>query len=256
MKTLILASIALTAAFALSGCGPVEAKVTGQPPENGAQFKKGQGLALTDTMKKAIALKVAEVGEQKVAPSFTVALHVMGGGIQRVALASTANEASGWLSAEQAALMKPGADIELRTADAQPTHSRRTAHAPPTRGTVKRIERAPYATLGDFELTVETATPLEIGARVSATFRAPAGEAVTAVPRSALLKTAEGSFVYAVNGEFYVRTPVKVGAVSDEHVEITDGLYAGDQIVVSPVMSLWLAELQVLRGGKACTCGH
>ena len=245
MKTLILASIALTAALALSGCGPVEAKVTEQPPENGAQFKKGQGLALTDTMKKAIALKVAEVGEQKVAPSFTVALHVMGGGIHRVALASTANEASGWLTAEQAALMKPGADIELRAAD-----------APPTRGTVKRIEKAPYATLGDFELTVETATPLEIGARVSATFRAPAGEAVTAVPRSALLKTAEGSFVYAVNGEFYVRTPVKVGAVSDEHVAITDGLYAGDQIVVSPVMSLWLAELQVLRGGKACTCGH
>ena len=169
----------------------------------------------------------------------------MGGGIQRVALASTANEASGWLTAEQAALMKPGAEIELRAAD-----------APPTRGTVKRIEKAPYATLGDFELTVETATPLEIGARVSAMFRAPAGEAVTAVPRSALLKTAEGSFVYAVNGEFYVRTPVKVGAVSDEHVEITDGLYAGDQIVVSPVMSLWLAELQVLRGGKACTCGH
>ena len=245
MKTLILASIALTAALALSGCGPAEVKATEQPPENGAQFKKGQGLALTDTMKKALALKVAEVGEQKVAPSFTVALHVMGGGIQRVALASTANEASGWLSAEQAALMKPGAEIELRTAD-----------APPTRGTVKRIEKAPYATLGDFELTVETATPLEIGARVSATFRAPAGEAVTAVPRSALLKTAEGSFVYAVNGEFYVRTPVKVGAVSDEHVEITDGLYAGDQIVVSPVMSLWLAELQVLRGGKACTCGH
>jgi multidrug efflux pump subunit AcrA (membrane-fusion protein) len=59
-----------------------------------------------------------------------------------------------------------------------------------------------------------------------------------------------------VNGFYYVRTPVKVGASGGEHVEITDGLYAGDEIVVSPVMSLWLAELQVLRGGKACTCGH
>jgi hypothetical protein len=39
-------------------------------------------------------------------------------------------------------------------------------------------------------------------------------------------------------------------------VQITDGLYAGDQVVVQPVMSLWLAELQSLRGGKACADGH
>ncbi len=247
MKTLILASIAIAAAFTLSGCGPAEAKTNERPPENGAQFKKDAGLSLTDTMKKALALQVAEVGEAKVPPSFTVALHVMSGagGVQQVSLPSSANEASGWLSAEQAALVKPGMVVELRAADIAQT-----------RGTVKRLEKAPYQTLGDFEVTVETSAPLEIGERLLATFRAPAGDAVTAVPRSALLKTAEGHFVYAVNGAFYVRTPVKVGAMSDEHAEVTDGLYAGDQIVVSPVMSLWLAELQVLRGGKACTCGH
>ena len=233
MKTLLLASIALAAALALSGCGPAEAKTHEQPPENGAQYKKDKGLALTDTMKKAIALKIAEVGETKIAPSFSVALSAMG------------NEATGWLTAEQAAVVKPGMEIELCAAD-----------SPMTRGTVKRVEKVPYATLGDFEVAVETAAPLETGVRVQATFRGSPGDAVTSVPRSALLKTAEGNFVYAVNGEFYVRTPVKVGAMSSEHAEVTDGLYAGDQIVVSPVMSLWLAELQVLRGGKACTCGH
>ncbi|MEQ1862220.1 MAG: hypothetical protein ABMA13_20070 [Chthoniobacteraceae bacterium] len=242
MKTLILI---LTAA-SLAACHKPTANHE-QPPENGAQFKKDSGLSLTDTMKKALALQVAEVGEAKVAPSFTVALHVMAGagGLQPVALSSSANEASGWLSAEQAALVKPGMEVELRAADFGQT-----------RGTVKRLEKAPYQTLGDFEVTVETAAPLEIGQRVLATFRAAAGEAVTAIPRPALLKTAEGTFVYAVNGEFYVRTAVKVGAMSDEHAEITDGLYAGDQVVTSPVMSLWLAELQILRGGKACTCGH
>ncbi len=233
MKPLILTSIALIAALALSGCGPAEAKTSERPPENGAQFKKDQGVALTDVMKKAIGLKLAEVAEEKIAPSFTVAL------------SSAANEVTGWLTAEQAALVKPGMEIELRPAD-----------APMLRGTVKRVEKAPYATLGDFEVAVETATPLATGVRVQATFRGAAGEAVTSVPRSALLKTAEGNFVYAVNGEYYVRTPVKVGAMGDAHAEITDGLYAGDQIVTSPVMSLWLAELQVLRGGKACTCGH
>ena len=244
MKTLIL----ILAAATLAACQKPTAENTGQPPENGAQYKKDKGLALTEAMKKAIALKVAEVEETKVAPSFTVALHVMadGGGIQRVAFSPTANAASGWLTAEQAALVKTGMEVELRA---------EAPGAPRETGVVKRVEKAPYQMLGDFEVTVESTTPLETGARVLATFHGPAGEAVTAIPRSALLKTAEGSFVYALNGEFYVRTPVKVGAVSDDHAEITDGLYTGDQIVVSPVMSLWLAELQVLRGGKACSCG-
>ena len=244
MKTLILILTAAT----LAACSKPTAEHAAAP-ENGAQYKKDKGLALTDAMKKAIALKVAEVEETKVAPSFTVALHVMadGGGIQRVSFSPTANAASGWLTTEQAAIVKPGMDVELVTD---------TPGAPRERGVVKRVEKAPYQMLGDFEVSVESATPLPTGARVLATFHAPAGEAVTAIPRSALLKTAEGHFVYAVNGEFYVRTPVKVGALSDDHAEITDGLYTGDQIVVSPVMSLWLAELQVLRGGKACTCGH
>ena len=67
---------------------------------------------------------------------------------------------------------------------------------------------------------------------------------------------AEGSFVYAVNDGFYLRTAVKVGAANEQFVELTEGVYAGDEIVVSPVQSLWMAELQLLRGGKACTCGH
>jgi hypothetical protein len=237
----------IIAAAALAACQKQTAEHSGQPPENGAQFKEGQGVALTDAMKRSISLKVAEVEEVKVAPSIRVALHVIpdGSGLQRVAFSPTATTASGWLTTEQAAIVKPGMNAELTIAG-----------APDDRGLVKRVEKAPYQMLGDSEVTVETATPLPTGARVLATFHAPEGDAVTAIPRSALLTTAEGSFVYAVNGDFYVRTPVKVGALSDGHAEITEGLYTGDNVVVSPVMSLWLAELQVLRGGKACTCGH
>ena len=198
-----LLALILTAA-ALAACQKPTAENAGQPPENGAQYKKDKGLALTDAMKKAIALKVAEVEETKVAPSFTVALHVMADGIQRVAFSPTAKAASGWLTAEQAALVKTGMEVELRA---------EAPGAPREAGVVKRVEKAPYQMLGDFEVTVESTTPLETGARVLAIFHALAGEAVTAIPRSALLKTAEGHFVYALNGEFYVRTPVKVGAV-------------------------------------------
>lgn len=81
-------------------------------------------------------------------------------------------------------------------------------------------------------------------------------KAVVSIPRNALLKTIEGNFVYTVSGERLVRTAVKIGTANDAFVEITDGLYSGDQVAVQPVMTLWLAELQSLRGGKACADGH
>ena len=159
MKTLILTSIALAAALALSGCGPADAKTHEQPPENGAQFKKDFGLTLTDTMKKAIALKIAEVSEEKIAPAFTVALSATGSA-----------EVGGWLTAEQAGLVKPGMEVELHADTGAQT------------GKVVRVEKAPYATVGDFEITVAPATPLDAGTRVTAAFRGAAGDAVTAVP--------------------------------------------------------------------------
>jgi multidrug efflux pump subunit AcrA (membrane-fusion protein) len=69
------------------------------------------------------------------------------------------------------------------------------------------------------------------------------------VPRSALLDTATGTFVYVVNGPAYLRTPVKVGVMSTDYIEITDGLYAGDAVVSAPVNQLWLSELRLTKGG-------
>jgi len=236
----ILASaVALSIAMLSTSCSKSDAAASSaqqQPqPENGAQFKQGEGLSLTDEMKKAIGLQIADVGEDKVASAFTMHLSVL-----------KPNEASGWLPPQQAPQVKPGTEVEMRP----------EGHAPAIKGTVQRVEQMSFGTLGDYEITIATAQPLAIGTRLKATFQAPAGDAVPVIPRSALLKTAEGSFVYAVNGASYVRTPVKTGAMNDALVEIADGLYSGDQVVTTPVMSLWLAELQVLRGGKACTCGH
>lgn len=232
MKLLLILSLILTAA-ALTSCSESAASPSTEhttAPENGAQFREGKGVALTALMAQSIRLQTAEVQEEKIAPAFTLSLQAMQRG----------TEASGWLTADQAARVQPGMEVEFGTA----------------KGSVLRIEKAAYATLGDFEVTVQTAAPVEAGSAITATFRFLAGDAVTAIPQAALLTTAEGTFVYAKNDEFFLRTPVKVGARSGEHVEITDGLYTGDEIVTTPVMSLWLAELQVLRGGKACTCGH
>ena len=238
--------IALAGLVACSKPATDATKAPERPAENGAQYKDREGVALTEIMKKSIGLQVAEVEEAKVAPRFTVPLHVLpaANGFQKIALTSTSRIASGWLTTAEAARVKPGMPVSLHAGtDSIPA-------------VVKGIEKSPYHVAGEFEVTVEADEALEVGTRVLATFRGEAGEAAAAVPRSALLKTAEGNFVYALNGERYVRTPVKVGAESDERVEITDGLYSGDQIVTQGVMPLWLAELQALRGGKACNCGH
>ena len=94
---------------------------------------------------------------------------------------------------------------------------------------------------------------LEIGDVASKSF--PSGE-VTAIPVAALLRTVRGDFVYAVNGDRLLRTPVKTGASHDGWIEIAEGLYDGDRLAVAAVRALWLAELQAVNGGVGCADGH
>ncbi|OYV04175.1 MAG: hypothetical protein CFE26_18310 [Verrucomicrobiales bacterium VVV1] len=233
MKKSIIIILSSLCAILCTSCNESAAKSAEKTPENGAQFKKGEGLSLTDEMKKSIGFTVAEVGEHEIVLSINLDL-----------TATQPNEARGTIPATSAASIKPGMEITIATGNA------------PVKGTVQSIEKIPFGLPGDLEVTVATSVPLSPGSRLKGSLEIPASGAVPAVPASAVLRTAEGSFVYTVNGSFYVRSPVKTGASNDQFVEINDGLYSGDQIVTTPVMSLWMAELQVLRGGKACTCGH
>lgn len=227
MKKSIVIALASLCAIFISSCNESTAKATERAPENGAQFKKGEGLSLTGEMKKSIGFTVAEVGEEEIASSILLDLTV-----------TQPNEARGTVPATSS--IKPGMEIAIGS----------------IKGTVQSVEKLPFGLPGDLEVTVTTSSLLTLGSQVRGIVETPASGKVAAVPASALLKTAEGHFVYTVNGSFYVRTPVKIGASNYKLVEITDGLYSGDQIVTTPVMSLWMSELQVLRGGKACTCGH
>ena len=210
-------------------------KVAEKAPENGAQFKKGEGVSLTEEMRKSIGFQTAEVTEEEVPSTLTIDFTATG-----------SQAANGPLTVQQSAFIKPGTEIKLAG----------EGIAPESKGVVQRLDKIPFGTARDMEVTISTSQPLPQGINFKGIIDIPANGSVTAVPVAALLKTAEGTFVYAVNGNFYIRTPVKIGASNDKLVEITDGLYSGDQIVTKPVMSLWMAELQVLRGGKACTCGH
>lgn len=82
------------------------------------------------------------------------------------------------------------------------------------------------------------------------------GADLAAIPVGALLRTVRGDFVYVANGEWFLRTPVVVGRISGGQVEIKDGLYEGDTIVVKGVRALSLSEIQALNGGVGCADGH
>ncbi len=89
--------------------------------------------------------------------------------------------------------------------------------------------------------------------------RAPdvaAANGVTAIPAEALLRTVKGDFVFVVNGEWFLRTVVVLGASGGAFHEVKEGLYEGDQIVTQGVRALWLAELQAVNGGVACADHH
>lgn len=81
-------------------------------------------------------------------------------------------------------------------------------------------------------------------------------KAVPAVPADALLRTVKGDFVFVVNGEWFLRTPVVLGGNEAGFFEVKEGLYEGDKIVIHGTRALWLAELQAINGGVACADGH
>lgn len=233
---LILLSLSFLSLTLLPSCTDSEASATNsteRPPENGAQFEKGKGLTLTEEMARSIGLQTAEVVEQKILARVPITLRPLPGG----------KEASSWLTAAQAEKVQIGATVLF-------------SDAANRIGIIQKIEKPTFVGTGDFEVKVSSEEPLPEGSDIHAAIILKEVEATASIPRTALLSTAEGYFVYAVNGKHFFRTAVTVGAMNEDHAEITEGLFAGDSVVTTPVMSLWMAELQVLRGGKACTCGH
>ena len=146
---------------------------------------------------------------------------------------------SGFVSTNTAAIVKTGQPVELL----------KSTNAP-LGGVVLAVQKA--LALGESEIVIgvsNATAALKSGEFVPARINLPRDEAVPVIPQPALLRTSEGTFVYAVNGDAYYRTAVKVGSEADGWVEITDGLLAGDQVVTKPVQTLWLIELRATKGG-------
>lgn len=259
MKTLRLTALllALLTTTALSvGCGCKEGKGHAQGKEaahgkaghgeespSGASFKAGKGVLLTDATRKSLGVEIADVAERKLPNQIRFTVQVFGE--QHHHLLNQEDHSgcdvhgSGFLATNTASAVKPGQPVDLLKGTNTPLS-----------GVVLAVQKA--LALGELEIVigVSNATAmLKSGEFVPARINLPRHGAVTAIPQSAVLRTAEGAFVYAINGEAYFRTAVKVGAETDGWVEIRDGLLPGDQVVTKPVQSFWLIELRATKGG-------
>ncbi len=228
--------IALAAAL-VTGCERVPDSNTDAQPPATPQFSARKGLLLPEQTRMSLGLEVVEVTERKMAASLALPLRVY-------QVESDALRASGMVTPEQAKSLKPGQAIQVRAAHG-------TCYNGKVAGLMDQLEKA----TGLVEVLVEIpdrSDGLTIGASLAGKITFAVEPRVLTIPRPALLTCSEGSFVYTVSGEHLVRTAVKLGARDDDFVEITDGLYAGDQVVAQPVLSLWMTELAAVKGGQAC----
>ncbi len=227
----------LVAALVLAGCQPKSGEsAAGEAVEVGPKYSAKSGLHVPDDTRRSLGLKTVEVTEQKVPATLDVQLRVYHEGRDSILASAT-------VTPDEAKLLKRGQAVLARANGASLT------------GSVTSVDARMQKATGIAEVLVEltrTNGAASVGAFLSASVELESEATVVCIPRAALLECSDGHSVYTVSGESFVRAKVKVGAMTGDLVEIKDGLYAGDQVVLQPVMSLWMTELAAVKGGQAC----
>lgn len=229
----------LVVALTVAGCQPkTGASVASEATvEIGPKYSAKDGLLIPEDTRRSLGLKTVEVTEQKIQMMLELPLRVY-------QTSETACLASGSATLDQVKTLKVGQSVQAITGRNQKLAAK-----------ITRISEELKEATGMAEVLVEfTDNPdaLSVGSFLTGNVSLGAEENVVSIPRAALLEASDGYSVYTVSGEGFVRTPIKVGAMNGELIEIKDGLYAGDQVVLQPVMSLWLTELAAIKGGQAC----
>lgn len=233
----LLALIAAPGFAFLSACNKADVSdALGAVEVIGPEYSANKGLFVPEITRRSLGLKIVDATEEKLDASVEFSLRVFEVRGERV-------RASGMITPQMAGLLKVGQSAQIRQSG-----------GPAVAGTVVSLSDQLHKATGSWEAVVEFAKSATEVVDTFVTVQAAtgSGQAVTTVPESAVIKSTEGTFVYTVSGEHFVRTPVKLGAAAAKRVEIKDGLYSGDQVVSEAAMSLWLTELAAIKGGHAC----
>lgn len=207
-------------------------------PNIGIKYKTSHGLFVTEISARIIGLRMADVEEKSLPKALRFTAQVYDTAPTGKALASA------WIPVSAAEAVT--AEIPVTAAE------KRSAK-------VTQVSVLTATVNQKAEVLLELDDPgdaLKIGQFLEITATLPAAADAVVIPKSAVLKTSEGTFAYVDNAGWKSRTPIKVGAEQGGMVEITDGLLSGDSVVTNPVMTLWMTELQLTKSGKACSCGH
>lgn len=203
---------------------------------SGATHKEGTGITLLDETKQLLGIQTVEVQEQSLPRKVHFTARVF-----ETDAATAAQLASGMVSTNDATLLHAGLPVQFQPASGQ------TAT-----GVVHQV--IPALARGEAEVIV-TLAESERGSRGyfgEITISIPGDKNILVVPREAVIKGTTGDLVYAVNGDAYTLIWVQTGAEANGLVEITDGLLAGDSVVMRGAMDLWLVELRAVKGGQGC----
>lgn len=208
-----------------------------------ASFKAGKGVSITPETQKLLGIEIAEVVEQVLPSQIRFTAQIFGE--KHHHLPNLADHSgcdvhgSGFVADEVAAKLNIGDPVRVEPSS-----------QPPLQGVVLSVQKA--IALGESEVLVGISNAIAVlhpGDFVPASVTHANPQPIATIPLSALLRSSEGSFVYRVNGDAYLRTPVRTGAESGGRVAITEGVRSGDQVVVQPVQTLWLIELRATKGG-------
>jgi len=236
--------VSLLSVSLLVGCHKPEEKHSEENSsvEGAPTYKEGKGISLSKISKTSIGLNTVAVSEKQIVPQFTTEVQVYQKGNE-----TTDALAAGYITPEYAAKLKISQAVKLKSEKG----------GQELIGKLSRLDAQAKNSTGQIEAIVsisDAAGKLSNGDSLQATFSTGEKRTAIVVPRSALLQSTEGDFVYVENGEHFMRSAVKVGEAFDDSLEILDGLYEGDVVVVSGLQPLWLAELRFVKGGQAC--GH
>ena len=257
MKTKLLLICVASLTALLYGCGLSQRAVAQTNPNDqelqskteaghvshGVTFKEGEGLTIPDTTRDLLGLRIVDIEEGKSTRRIELALRVFD---RKASNGESFVLGSGSVTTNQASFLETGTEVNISMPNGGAVS-----------GQVVAVEPASAKLTGLAEVIVKLPAPdLQIGTFVDGTVTTTTPEDAVVIPKDALLTTAEGHFAYVVNGDSLFRTKIEVGGKEGEVVEVTEGLYFGDRVVLQPIMPLWMAELQAIRGGKACADGH
>ncbi len=217
----------------------------------GAAFEKGKGITLMEETRKALGLEFADVVEEVLTPSVSLTAQIYRSATE--VSRKHGRERSGFayatalVSSEIAAQLKPGQKLLWRATPKDDLSYQGQLIA-------VDLSQIPLINKAEVLLELSDATSHQtVGdfVQINISSEAPSPK-VVAIPRSAVLETSTGTFVFVKNGTFLLRTEIKTGIENRNSIEITDGLYSGDTIAVKPVEALYMIELRATKGGGHC----